>query len=83
MEADRTTLKLVASAGLYQRTDGFFARVPVGAFKVGKIAQNQIPFLSNQLAAESWVLDCLWHATRTRLGDFTWYSRVCGISAHC
>jgi DNA-binding CsgD family transcriptional regulator len=60
MEPDRTALKLVASAGLYQRTDGFFARVPVGAFKVGKIAQNQIPFLSNQLAAESWVLDREW-----------------------
>jgi DNA-binding CsgD family transcriptional regulator len=60
MEPDRTALKLVASSGLYQRTDGFFARVPVGAFKVGKIAQNQIPFLSNQLAAESWVLDREW-----------------------
>ena len=60
METDRTMLKLVASAGLYQRTDGFFARVPVGAFKVGKIAQNQIPFLSNQLAAETWVLDRDW-----------------------
>jgi DNA-binding CsgD family transcriptional regulator len=34
--------------------------VPVGAFKVGKIAQNQIPFLSNQLAAETWVLDRDW-----------------------
>jgi DNA-binding CsgD family transcriptional regulator len=60
MEPDRTALKLVASSGLYQRTDGFFARVPVGAFKVGKIAQNQIPFLSNQLAAETWVLDRDW-----------------------
>jgi DNA-binding CsgD family transcriptional regulator len=60
MEADRTALRLVASSGLYERTDGFFARVPVGAFKVGKIAQNQIPFLSNQLAAESWVLDRDW-----------------------
>lgn len=60
MEPDRTALKLVASSGLYQRTDGFFSRVPVGAFKVGKIAQNQIPFLSNQLAAESWVLDRDW-----------------------
>lgn len=60
MEADRTTLKLVASSGLYCRINGFFARVPIGAFKVGKIAQNQIPFLSNQLAAETWVLDRDW-----------------------
>jgi DNA-binding CsgD family transcriptional regulator len=60
MEPDGTALKLVASAGLYQRTDGFFARVAVGAFKVGKIAQNQIPFLSNHLATETWVLDPEW-----------------------
>ncbi len=60
MEADRTALKLVASSGLYSRINGFFARVPIGAFKVGKIAQNQIPFLSNQLAAETWVLDRDW-----------------------
>lgn len=60
MEADRTALKLVASSGLYRRINGFFARVPIGAFKVGKIAQNQIPFLSNQLAAETWVLDRDW-----------------------
>jgi DNA-binding CsgD family transcriptional regulator len=60
METDCTALKLVASSGLYCRTNGFFARVPIGAFKVGKIAQNQIPFLSNQLAAETWVLDRDW-----------------------
>lgn len=60
IEPDHLMLKLVASAGLSQRTDGRFARVPVGAFKVGKIAQNQIPFLSNQLAAETWVFDRDW-----------------------
>jgi DNA-binding CsgD family transcriptional regulator len=60
MESDGTALKLVASSGLYERTDGSFARVAVGAFKVGKIAQNQIPFLSNQLAAETWVFDREW-----------------------
>ncbi len=47
MEAERTALKLVASSGLYCRTNGFFARVPIGAFKVGKIAQNQIPFVTS------------------------------------
>ena len=37
--------------------DGSFALVPMGAFKVGKIAQHCIPFLSNHLAEESWVKD--------------------------
>lgn len=76
MEAeDRQMLRLVASSGLYTRTDGFFARVPVGAFKVGKIAQNQIPFLSNQLAAESWVLDRDW-AIQHQIQGFAGYPLV-------
>lgn len=54
VEADRMALKLVASSGLYTRLDGDFALVPMDAYKVGKIAQNCIPFLSNQLAEETW-----------------------------
>ena len=60
VEPDYTALKLIASAGMYTRLDGDFARVPMGAYKVGKIAQNCIPFLSNQLAEESWVKDREW-----------------------
>ncbi|MGB7087398.1 MAG: GAF domain-containing protein, partial [Phormidesmis sp.] len=60
IEADRSSLRLVASSGLYTRLDGDFARVPMGAFKVGKIAQNCIPFLSNCLADEEWVKDREW-----------------------
>lgn len=60
MEPDNTTLRLVASSGLYTRTDGSFARVPMGAYKVGKIAQNRVSFLSNNLAEESWVKDREW-----------------------
>lgn len=57
---ERTALRLVASSGLYTRLDGAFAQVPMGAFKVGKIAQNCIPFLSNHLADETWVKDREW-----------------------
>jgi DNA-binding CsgD family transcriptional regulator len=53
-------LKLVASSGLYTRTDGSFSRVPMGAFKVGKIAQNRVSFLSNNLPNEPWVKDRDW-----------------------
>ncbi|MEO0540879.1 MAG: LuxR C-terminal-related transcriptional regulator [Cyanobacteria bacterium P01_A01_bin.105] len=60
VEPDRSALRLVASAGLYTRLDGDFARVPMGAFKVGKIAQHCIPFLSNCLADETWVKDRNW-----------------------
>ena len=70
VETDRTALRLVASAGMYTRLDGFFSRVPLGAFKVGKIAQNGIPFLSNQLAEEPWVYDRNWAIA----------NRICGFA---
>ena len=60
VEAKLSRLKLIASSGLYTRLDGDFATVPMGAYKVGKIAQHCIPFLSNQLANESWVKDRNW-----------------------
>lgn len=60
LEADQRTLKLVASSGMYTRTDGSFGRVAMGAYKVGKIAQNQVAFLSNSLADEPWVGDREW-----------------------
>ncbi|MEO1621393.1 MAG: LuxR C-terminal-related transcriptional regulator [Cyanobacteria bacterium J06632_3] len=57
---DRRALRLMASSGLYTRVDGDFAQVPMGSFKIGKIAQNCIPFLSNCLPEESWVKDRQW-----------------------
>jgi DNA-binding CsgD family transcriptional regulator len=85
VEPDRTSLRLVASAGLYTHIDGSFARVPMGAYKVGKIAQNQVPFLSNQLAAESWVKDRQW-ALDNQIQGFVGYplmakERVLGVLA--
>ena len=60
VEPERQHLRLVASSGLYTRLDGAFAQVPMGAFKVGKIAQHCIPFLSNSLPDEAWVKDRSW-----------------------
>jgi DNA-binding CsgD family transcriptional regulator len=60
VEPDYTALRLVASSGLYTRIDGSFARVPMGAYKVGKIAQNRVSFLSNALPEEPWVKDREW-----------------------
>jgi DNA-binding CsgD family transcriptional regulator len=75
VEPDRQTLRMIASAGLYPRTDGSFARVPMGAFKIGKIAQNCIPFLSNRLAEEAWVKDRDW-AIATGICGFAGYPLV-------
>ncbi|MGF1515153.1 MAG: LuxR C-terminal-related transcriptional regulator [Elainellaceae cyanobacterium] len=80
---DRTSLKLLASSGLHTRIDGDFAQVPMGAYKVGKIAQNRVPFLSNQLTQESWVKDRDW-AIAHKLKGFAGYplisrDRVIGV----
>lgn len=85
MEPNQTLLRLVASSGLYTHTDGSFAQVPVGAFKVGKIAQNRIPFLSNRLPDETWVKDRQW-AMRHGITGFAGYplvvaDRVIGVLA--
>lgn len=72
VEPERTHLKLVASSGLHTRTDGSFGRVPTGAFKVGKIAQNRVSFLSNNLPNEPWVKDRDW-ALRHGIQGFAGY----------
>lgn len=84
-EADGQALRLVASSGLYTRTNGAFASVPMGAYKVGKIAQNGVPFLSNHLAEESWVKDRNW-AIANNIHGFAGYpltkgDRVLGVLA--
>lgn len=85
VEPDGASLRLVASAGLYTHVNGSFARVPMGAYKVGKIAQNRVPFLSNQLAEESWVKDRNW-ALEQNIQGFAGYplaiqDRVIGVLA--
>ena len=44
VEPDQSTLRLIASSGLHTHTNGAFARLPMGAYKVGNIAQNRINF---------------------------------------
>lgn len=75
LERDRNFLKLIASEGLYTSTNGAYAQIPMGAYKVGKIAQNRVPFLSNNLAAESWVGDRQW-AIANNIRGFAGYPLV-------
>ena len=76
-EPDQRYLRLMASSGLYTHTDGAFARVPMGAYKVGKIAQNRVPFLSNRLADEAWVKDRDW-AIANNIQGFAGYPLIVG-----
>jgi DNA-binding CsgD family transcriptional regulator len=85
VEPDAKTLRLVASSGLSTRTNGEFARVAMGSYKVGKIAQNRVSFLSNNLVEEPWVKDRAW-AIANRIQGFAGYpltvgDRVVGVLA--
>ncbi|MCG9889645.1 MAG: LuxR C-terminal-related transcriptional regulator [Thermosynechococcaceae cyanobacterium MS004] len=85
VEADAKFLRLVASSGLSTRTNGEFARVAMGSYKVGKIAQNRISFLSNNLVEEPWVKDRDW-AIANKIQGFAGYpltvgDRVVGVLA--
>ena len=54
------TLMLEASAGLYTHIDGPHARVRVGSFKIGRIAESQTPHLSNDVQSDPEVGDHEW-----------------------
>ena len=53
-------LELQASAGIYTHLDGAHARVPVGKFKIGLIAQERKPHLTNQVIGDPRVHDQEW-----------------------
>ena len=53
-------LELQASAGMYTHLHGPHARVPVGQFKIGRIAQAKAPHLTNDVQNGPWVGDPEW-----------------------
>ncbi len=56
-------LHLLASSGRYSRVDGGHRRVPLGAYKIGKIASGQdISFLTNDVVHDPRVHDHKWAA---------------------
>ena len=70
-EAPRT-LELQASAGLYTHLDGAHARIPVGQFKIGRIAADRLPHLTNDVLTDPAISDPAW-ARRQRVVAFAGY----------
>src|SRR5277367_517452 len=60
LSEDGTTLELRASAGMYTRIDGTHSRVPVGQFKIGKIAKDRVPMLTNSIFGDPQIHDQEW-----------------------
>ncbi len=83
--SDGTVLELQASAGLYTHCDGAHGRIPVGAFKIGLIAQEGRPHLTNDVQHDPKVSDPSW-AAREGMVAFAGYplhlhDRLIGVMA--
>jgi PAS domain S-box-containing protein len=79
------TLELQASAGCYTHLDGAHSRVKVGEYKIGLIAQEKKPHLTNQVQTDPRVSDPEW-ARREGMVAFAGYpllleDRVLGVLA--
>lgn len=53
-------LELQASAGVYTNRNGVHSRIPVGVLKVGLIARDRIPQVTNDLSNDPYVSDPDW-----------------------
>jgi len=85
LNAQGNVLELQASSGLSTRLDGEYSRVPVGHLKIGLIAQERQPHLTNQVLGDERVRDQEW-ARREGLVAFAGYpliveDRVVGVLA--
>jgi PAS domain S-box-containing protein len=65
-------LELEASAGLYTHLDGGHARIPLGSFKIGLIATEQKPHLTNSVQSDDRVSNKGW-AQREGMISFAGY----------
>jgi PAS domain S-box-containing protein len=75
LDADGAVLELQASAGLYKHLDGGHTRVPVGRYKIGLIAAERAPHLTNSVQEDERVDDKDW-ARREGLISFAGYPLV-------
>jgi two-component system NtrC family sensor kinase len=57
LNQQESILELQASAGIYTHIDGPHSRVPVGKFKIGIIAQERTPHLTNTVIGDPRVSD--------------------------
>ena len=69
------TLQLRASAGIYTHLNGSHVRVKVGDFKIGRIAQNRRPHLTNDVQNDPNVSDPEW-AKREGIVAFAGYPLI-------
>lgn len=77
LEPAEQMLVLTASAGLYTHLDGPHGRVPVGQFKIGQIAAERQPHLTNTVVGDPRVSNQEW-AAREGMVAFAGYPLLVG-----
>ncbi len=77
LDEKESVLKLVASAGMYTHIDGTHSRVPVGQYKIGLIAAERLPHLTNAVLDDPRVSDKEW-ARREGMVAFAGYPLMLG-----
>jgi len=77
LQEDENILRLQASAGLYTHIDGPHGRVPVGALKIGLIAERREPHLTNDVLRDPRISDRDW-ARREGMVAFAGHPLVVG-----
>jgi PAS domain S-box-containing protein len=85
LNKDENVLELQASAGMYTHVDGPHARVPVGSFKIGLIAEERQPHITNDVQSDPRISDKEW-AVREGMIAFAGYpliveDRLVGVMA--
>ncbi|WP_277926451.1 PAS domain S-box protein [Planktothrix sp. FACHB-1355] len=85
IELNPNILQLQASAGIYTHIDGGHARIPVGSFKIGLIAAEKKPYMTNDLHNDPRISNPEW-ARQEGMEAFAGYpliveDRVVGVMA--
>jgi DNA-binding CsgD family transcriptional regulator len=80
LEPASQTLELIASSGASTVLTGRFARIPLGSFKMGWIAQKRQAFWAQDLSGQPWIRDPWWvqkHDLQTFAGYPLLYQDQC------
>ncbi|WP_445171897.1 ATP-binding protein, partial [Microcoleus sp.] len=75
LNQDKNVLELQASAGMYTHLNGSHRQVPIGQFKIGLIAQERQPHLTNNVIGDPRVHDQQW-AAREGIVAFAGYPLI-------
>jgi PAS domain S-box-containing protein len=68
-------LELQASAGIYTHINGGHSRIPIGMYKIGRIAKDRKPHLTNRVIGDPEVNDQEW-AIREKMVSFAGYPLI-------